>query len=145
MTIPLYILASLSVIGLADASYITYEELAGKVPPCLPLPMFNCAGVLQSAWAHFGPIPLSVLGMGFYAIVLLLTIALITLKHPPKYVRTALFGFGAFGFLFSLYLFYIQAIILQAFCTFCLISAFTCTLIFITSSIYFLKTKTNAK
>jgi uncharacterized membrane protein len=127
------LLVFLSLIGMADAAYITYEEFAGVVPKCLPLAGFDCGLVLQSEWSHIGPIPLSLLGVGFYATVFLLASYALVATKPHPWTRTLLAFLGTSGFLFSLYLFYIQAVVLKAFCVYCLVSAFTSTAIFVTS------------
>lgn len=127
----------LSLIGIADASYITYEEFMGLVPPCLPLPYFDCAGVLQSAWSHIGPIPLSLFGIGFYGLVFILSVYGLVAKKSHPFLRHALLLLGVWGFLFSAFLFGVQAFVLKAFCLFCLVSAVSSTLIFLTSWLNF--------
>lgn len=141
MVASLLLLIVLSLIGIADASYITYEEFSGRVPPCIQLPMFDCNSVLQSAWSHLGPIPLSLFGIGFYGLVFVLAVYALIVPQPYRYVRHVLVLLGAWGFLFSAYLFYVQAFVLLAFCSFCLLSATTSTLIFGTSWAHFLLTK----
>jgi uncharacterized membrane protein len=118
---------------MADAAYITYEEFAGVVPKCLPLAGFDCGLVLQSQWSHIGPAPLSLLGFGFYATVFLLACYTFVVAKPHPWTRTFLAFLGTTGFLFSLYLFYIQGVVLKAFCVYCLVSAFTSTGIFLAS------------
>ncbi len=145
MVAPLLALISLSIIGMADAIYITYEDLSGLVPPCLPLPMFDCAGVLQSSWAHIGPIPLALFGVGFYATVFLAAILSFVMKTPHPWLRYILLALGAWGFLFSALLFYVQGFVIGAFCTFCLLSAATSTGIFAASWWHFVKTKKEAR
>ncbi|MBP7842566.1 hypothetical protein KA017_01025, partial [Candidatus Woesebacteria bacterium] len=53
-----------SLVGIADASYITYEKFSGVVPDCGP--GFDCGAVLNSKWSSIGPIPLSLLGLAYY-------------------------------------------------------------------------------
>lgn len=127
------LLVILSLIGMADSGYITYEEFAGVVPRCIPVAGFDCGLVLQSQWAHIGPVPLALLGFGFYSMIFLLSSYLLVAPKPHKQVRTLLAFLGTFGFLFSLYLFYLQAVVLQAFCIYCLVSACTCVGIFLVS------------
>lgn len=127
------LLVFLSLIGMADSAYITFEEFAGVVPKCLPLAGFDCGLVLQSQWSHIGPIPLSLLGFGFYATIFLLACYALVVPKPHPWTRTILAFLGTTGFLFSLFLFYLQAVILQAFCIYCLVSAFSSTAIFISS------------
>lgn len=59
-----------AIIGLADASYITYEEYSGVIPVCGQ--GFDCGKVLSSSWAHIGPVPISVFGMLFYTTMIVL-------------------------------------------------------------------------
>lgn len=133
-----------SILGMADAGYITYEEfILGVTPQCANIPGFDCGAVLDSPWAYIGPIPLSVLGLGFYSVMFLLGCYL--LIQPKKYSWlpgvSALFGIAAF--LFSLFLMYLQAFTIGAFCLYCTISAGTSTLIFFTTTAYYLTLKRN--
>lgn len=136
------LLVFLSLLGMADAGYITYEEFSGVVPPCLPIAGFDCGAVLQSQWSHIGPIPLSLLGLGFYATVFVLASYSLVAKKPHRFVSPLLLFLGVSGFLFSVYLVYIQAFIIGAFCTYCMLSAFTSTAIFaVTTWNFFLSKK----
>ena len=144
-----------SLIGIADSSFITYEKFAGIVPECGV--GFDCGTVLSSKWASIGPIPLSLLGLFYYSTVFTLGILLVLefeintivnkyldkLKFPKNTIlRTvttteAILLVTAFGFLFSLYLIGIMAFVIQAWCKYCIISAASSILLFITSTIYF--------
>lgn len=138
-----------SILGIFDAGFITYEKMLGVVPPCQP--GFACAKVLESPWAYIGPIPLSVYGLVYYFVVLIIgslyfmqyDLKLITKKILPesqnKYAKQLkkyntqqwMMGLTTFGFFFSLYLLSIMAFIIQGWCLYCLISAFTCIVLFI--------------
>jgi uncharacterized membrane protein len=120
-----------SLFGLADASYITYEKFAHVVPTCVLTGIFKCSTVLESPWASIGPVPLSLLGMGFYATVFLLASYLLLKKDAPAKLSTLLFALSVFGFGFSLYLTGIQAFIIKAFCFFCVLSAVSSSLLFV--------------
>jgi len=135
--------------GIFDAGYITYEKILGVVPPCRP--GFACATVLESPWAYIGPIPLSVYGLGYYFAILTIAIMyflqfdvrkitqklipekenkfLITLRNMST--REWMMAFSTFGFFFSLYLMSIMAFIIQAWCYYCLLSAAACITLFI--------------
>ena len=119
-----------SLLGLADASYITYEKFSGVVPTCVLTGIFKCSTVLESPWSSIGPIPLSLLGMGFYATVFLLASYLLLKKDAPAKLSTFLFSLAIFGFGFSIYLTVIQAFIIKAFCFFCVLSAVSSSLLF---------------
>lgn len=64
-------------VGLADASYLTWEHFRDVPPPCeitwvsrVLGNWVDCGRVLNSKWAMVGSIPTSMLGMMFYAGVL---------------------------------------------------------------------------
>ncbi len=127
------LLVFFSLLGTADSAYITYEEFAGVVPSCAVLPGFDCGAVLGSQWAYLGPVPLSLLGLGFYVFTFFVSCyALVSPKvHPQTRNLLALLGTSAFAF--TLYLMYLQAVVIGAFCLFCLVSAFSSTGIFASS------------
>lgn len=140
------VLVILSLIGIMDASYITYEKLSGQIPPCGA--GFDCGGVLESPWAYIGPIPLSVFGLFYY--VLVFSIASLHFLDVDiqmlitSWTKSVAFSFPAhqlllylttFGFFFSLYLLSLMAFVIQAWCLYCLISAAVCISLFVTSLI----------
>ncbi|MCD8484619.1 vitamin K epoxide reductase family protein [Candidatus Woesebacteria bacterium] len=127
------LLIFLSMVGLADSGYITYEEWANVPSICQNIPGFDCGAVLDSAWAHIGPVPLSVLGFGFYATVFLLATYHLVMVQPKQSLTNVLLLLATSGFLFSLFLVYLQAVVIGAYCLFCMISAITSTLIFFTT------------
>lgn len=124
-----------AIIGILDASYITWEKVNHVIPPCSP--GFACETVLTSKWASIGPVPLSALGLLFYVSVLLIA-SLLFLEIP--YIKIAKSKFSvfqilqfltAFGFLFSLYLVFVMGVLIQGWCLYCLFSAATSTTLFI--------------
>lgn len=140
------LLIVLSIIGIADASYLTYEKLSGIIPPCSP--GFQCETVLTSKYAQIGPIPLSVFGLGYYLTVFFLAIANYidfnfattswlkkTFLHKSSPLDILLI-LTTFGLLFSFYLILLMGVIIQAWCLYCLVSAITCMLIFLTTQLY---------
>lgn len=128
----------LSLIGLVDSLYLTYEHLFQKLDFC-PLHAWwiDCGTVLKSKYAIVGPIPLAVLGVIHYSILLLLLYKWSKSKQKV-YIPFILSQIVA-GCIFSLYLLYVQAFILNAFCFFCLISAAVSVLLFITAVVVFRK------
>lgn len=144
-----------SLVGIADSSFITYEKFAGIIPECGP--GFDCGAVLNSKWSSIGPIPLSLLGLLYYLTVFSLGVLLVLeidiqkplnqlcdkLKFSKKNIlRTittaeALFLVTTFGALFSMYLVVLMAFVIGAWCKYCVISAGSSALLFITSIIYF--------
>ncbi len=127
------ILIILAILGVADSGYITYEKWANVPSICQNIPGFDCGAVLNSPWAYIGPIPLSVLGFLFYSFILSVAVYHLITVRPNPLVKHLLLLSTSFGFLFSLFLVYLQAVVIGAFCLFCMISAGTSTLIFLTS------------
>lgn len=115
----LYITAAIvSLIGLADAIYLTVEHVTGQSVRCTIVA--GCSEVLSSQYAVVAGVPLAAIGAAAYFTVF----SLATL---------AAFGYRVAGmlltvlvllmFLFSLWLIYLQAFVIHAFCQFCLLSA----------------------
>lgn len=128
-----------SVLGLLNASYITWSEMSGHLPPCRP--PFACDDVLASPWSHVGSIPLSIFGMIFYGIVAILA-ALIVLEVPKIFrLKTSLLLLlvGSLGMTFSLYLVFVMGTILHAWCLYCLFSAIDCAIVFLLSTVVWRK------
>ena len=110
--------ALLSLIGLADALYLTIEHVTGQSVRCTIIA--GCSAVLSSPYAVVAGIPLAVVGAGAYFTVFSLAIL-------------AIFGYRVAGklliplviamFLVSLWLIYLQAFVIREFCQYCLLSA----------------------
>ena len=134
----------LSLVGLIDAGYLSFQRAAGIIPPCIP--GFQCETVLRSPYANIGPIPLSVLGLVYYGIVFVLAVLVYLEKPLPSFLgRLRRAGASAsdilravtiFGLFFSIYLLTLMAFIISAWCTYCLISALTCLLLFFATGWY---------
>lgn len=128
------LLVVLALVGMLDAGYLTYEKVAGVLPPCGA--GFDCGQVLNSPWASVGPIPLSALGFLFYTTVLVIAcMNFLDIQMPNNVVpaKKMLLIMCSFGFLFSLYLIGVMAFVLQAWCLYCLVSAFISTSLCLTS------------
>jgi uncharacterized membrane protein len=108
----------LAVVGLVD-SFIIFEKVLGNIyAPCVIGE--GCETVLYSYYSKFLGIPLSWWGMGFYALAaVFLSLILISKKEVLEKIY---FLQITAGFLFSLYLFYVQVFELGTLCTYCMIS-----------------------
>lgn len=119
--IKLPLLASLfALIGLFDSIYLTVKHFKNEVVPCSLVE--GCEVVLNSAYAEIGGMPIAALGGLAYFTAFSLAI----LAGFGNQKVWTLFGIlvGTMG-LTTLYLLYLQAFVLGAFCQFCLISAAT--------------------
>lgn len=119
-----------SVVGLADASYLTYQHYAKIIPPCPAyLPFFDCGAVLTSQYATIGSVPIALVGTIHYALLTLL--AILALYFQKKTLLKLIFILTAVALLFSAYLVYLQLFVLEAICFYCTLSALVSLILFI--------------
>lgn len=115
----LYVVAALlSLLGLADALYLTIEHVTGQSVRCTILA--GCSAVLSSPYAVVAGIPLAAVGAAAYFTVF--SLAILTLFGYPQAGRF-LFVVVIAMFLVSLWLIYLQAFVIREFCQYCLLSA----------------------
>jgi len=115
----LYITAALlSLIGLADSLYLTVQHVTGQSVRCTVVS--GCSEVLSSPYAVVAGFPLAGFGAAAYFTVFsLATLALFGYRIAGK----LLLPLVSLMVLMSLWLFYLQAFVIRAFCQFCLLSA----------------------
>ncbi|MBC8031884.1 MAG: vitamin K epoxide reductase family protein [Pyrinomonadaceae bacterium] len=115
----LYAAASVvSLVGLADAIYLTVEHVAGRSVKCTIVS--GCSEVLSSQYATVAGIPLALVGAAAYFTVFsLATLGAFGYRVAGKLLTLAV----ALMFVTSLWLVYLQAFVIRAFCQFCLLSA----------------------
>jgi len=110
--------AIIALFGLADGIYLTVEHVTGRTAQCIA--SSGCQDVLSSKYAAMGPIPLASLGALAYFVAF--STALLAAFGYAK--CRSLFGLLV-GIMFAttLWLLYLQAFVLHAFCDYCLFSA----------------------
>jgi uncharacterized membrane protein len=112
------IAAIVSLIGLADAVYLTIEHLAGRSVQCTIVA--GCSQVLSSAYATLGGFPVAGIGaLAYFTAFSCATLAAFG-YHGARSLLTIVV---ALMFLATLWLLFVQAFILRAFCAYCLLSA----------------------
>ena len=137
------ILILLSLLGIADAAYLTFEHYRQVIPPCtvnrfLPIAS-DCGKVLNSSYSIAFGVPLAVFGIIQYSLLL---IAIILLAIYRKKIFTYwLILQSLVGAIFSMYFMYIQIGILKSICIYCTLSAFISFIIFFLVSKIFHKEK----
>lgn len=118
------IAAFVSLIGLADAIYLTVEHLSGRSVRCTLVS--GCSEVLSSPWATVRGYPLAGLGvMAYFVVFSLATLAAFGYKGTGKLLLLLVSAM----FLTTLFLFYLQAFVIHHFCQFCLLSALVTTIL----------------
>jgi uncharacterized membrane protein len=111
--------ALVALVGMADAAYLTIEHLAGNSVRCMVVS--GCDEVLQSKYATVaGGVPVAAVGLAAYFTVFsLATLAAFGYEGARKLLTPLV----AVMFLATLWFLYLQAFVIKAFCTYCLISA----------------------
>jgi uncharacterized membrane protein len=115
----LYVVAAIvALFGLADGIYLTVEHVTGRTAECIA--SSGCQDVLSSKYAAMGPVPLAAIGALAYFTAF--SLALLAAFGYAKY--ESLFALlVAVMFATTVWLFYVQARVLHAFCDYCLFSA----------------------
>ncbi|HLL76786.1 MAG TPA: vitamin K epoxide reductase family protein [Pyrinomonadaceae bacterium] len=116
--------ALLALVGVADSVYLTVQHLLGNTLRCTITS--GCSEVLGSPYASVWGVPLATFG----AVAYFTAFSLATLS-AFGYVkaRTLLAVLVAAMFVVTLWLLYLQAFVLNAFCQYCLLSAAVTTLL----------------
>ncbi|MDE2752742.1 MAG: vitamin K epoxide reductase family protein [Gemmatimonadota bacterium] len=121
--------AVLSLIGVFLAFYLVANNM-GWVPP-IPCGSGACGLVQSSKYAWIGPVPVSAVGLGGYLALFALSIAgLQRSLAGSRAIAFLLFAGALLGVLFSAYLTYLEAMVIQAWCRYCVASAILITVIF---------------
>lgn len=100
--------------GLAIAGYLSWAHYADTSVICVA--GGGCEKVQSSEYAELFGIPVAVLGFGAYAAIL----ALVAWDAPTA--RLAAASLALFGLLFSAYLLVVQAFVIEAFCSWCVVN-----------------------
>ncbi len=118
----------LAVLGFLDAGYLTVEHFLNRVPPCSITN--GCEKVTTSSYSLiFGVLPMSLMGALYYLAVIVALILYLDLRRQLIVKWTA--RFTAVGFVFSLYLVYLQLFVIKAICQYCMLSALSSTGLFV--------------
>jgi len=123
----------LPTIGLLVSIYMTIYKITSNDSMCIG--SGDCKTVNASRYAEVYGIPVAVLGVAGYAAIL----AVLLLGHRPGFLQQngtlLFFGLSLTGFLFTLYLVFVEVALIKAYCPFCITSQTAMTLIFIISVI----------
>lgn len=109
-------IAIICLLGIGVAGYLTYNKIAGGKIAC-PVGGSGCTIVQKSEYAEFAGIPVPYLGLFGWITILL------TLLIPGDIGRAATALLGVFGFMFSLYLKYVELFVIDALCQWCAANA----------------------
>jgi uncharacterized membrane protein len=123
----------LTIIGLLVSIYMTIYKITSNDSMCIG--SGDCKTVNASRYAEVYGIPVAVLGVAGYSAIL----AVLLLERRGGFFQEnaslLFFGLSLTGFLFTLYLIYVEVALIKAYCPFCITSQTVMTLIFIISVI----------
>jgi uncharacterized membrane protein len=125
--------AFLALFGIGDTTYLTYHHFTSQPVPCSILS--GCEQVLTSQWSTVGgflpvsvdlpalaAVPLAALGLVAYLVAFVL--AVLSLRGNRK--SWLVFGVHVTAMaVFSAWLLYLQGVVIESFCQYCLFSALT--------------------
>jgi uncharacterized membrane protein len=127
------ILVALAILGLAVSIYMTVFKLTSNENMCLG--SGDCSTVNNSRYASVYGIPVAAIGVAGYLAIL----ATLLLEGRNEFLRQnasmILFGLALAGFLFTVYLIYVEIALIHALCPFCITSQVAMTAIFMLSII----------
>jgi uncharacterized membrane protein len=130
----------ITVIGLFVASYMTvYKFTSQEVQDAMCVGSHGCSVVNASPYSEVRGIPVALIGVVGY--IVLLTVQL--LERRPGVVQDngtlIFFGISVTGFLFTVYLIFVEIALIKAYCPFCITSQVAMTLLFVISVIRLIK------
>ena len=119
---------ALAVLGLLVSIYMTIYKVTSNNSMCLG--SGDCSTVNASKYSEVNGIPVAVIGVLGYAAIL----AVHYFENRNRFFKQngtlIIFGMALTGFLFTLWLIYVEVAILRALCPFCVTSQTAMTLIF---------------
>jgi uncharacterized membrane protein len=125
-------------IGLAVSIYMTIFKLTNNNNMCVG--NHGCTTVNDSSYSVINGFPVAAVGIiGYLAILLVL---ILEVKGGRFFKENAIlvnFGLMLIGFLFTLYLIYLEIFVIKALCPFCLTSQIAMSILFILSVIRLVK------
>jgi len=123
----------LAIVGLLVSIYMTIYKITSNDSMCIG--SGHCKTVNASRYAEVYGIPVAVLGVAGYSAIL----AVLFLERKPGFFQEngtlLFFGLSLTGFLFTLYLIFVEVALIKAYCPFCITSQTVMTIIFIISVI----------
>lgn len=128
---------ALTIIGLLVSIYMTIYKITSNEAMCVGSQ--DCSVVNASRYSEVGGIPVAVIGVAGYLALL----AVQWLERKPGFFQQngamIFFGLSVTGFLFNVYLIFVEVALIKAYCPFCITSQVAMTLIFVISVIRLIK------
>lgn len=122
-----YLFLFLSALGFLDSAFLTFQHY-NKDPFSCPL-FGGCEQVTTSVYSEIFGIPVALLGAMYYGFIF--SLSLYSYLASKKQIIKIAGYFTTVGLLCSVYLVYLMAVVINAFCFYCVISALSSTLLFV--------------
>lgn len=107
-------------LAIAVSGYLSWLKIGSYEAVCIEGSVFDCGTVLSSVYSEVAGIPIAWLGL----VTNLIVVALLALENRVGFLREygaiLIFGVVLFATLFSIYLIYVQAALIRAYCPWCL-------------------------
>ena len=120
---------ALVILGLLVSIYMTIYKFTGDDGMCLG--SGDCHTVNASKYSEVNGIPVAIFGIGGYLAIL----AVLYFENSNRFFKQnatlMIFGMSLTGFLFTVWLIYVEIALLKAICPFCVTSQVAMTIIFI--------------
>lgn len=117
----------MALVGFADATYLAVEHWRGEMPNCSVI--HGCDEVLGSKYAEIGSVPVAFLGALYYLSLVILGLLFLDTKQA-RWAYLA--GYITWlGLIASVAFVWLMAVVIGAYCQFCLVSALTSGLLWI--------------
>jgi uncharacterized membrane protein len=107
-------------LGFLDATYLTIERFSGIALPCFT--GSGCETVTRSIYSAIGPVPISLLGAGYYLVLVVLFFAGLLYAKRALFEKAWLLTWA--GFFVSFVLVLLQLFVIRSICAYCMASAF---------------------
>lgn len=124
--------AVLSLAGGFVAFYLLAHNLGWAGGPIQCGENGGCGIVQASRWASVGPVPVSGIGLaGYSALFVLSLLGLQTRFAESRPLAVLIFGGALLGFIFTAWLTYLEAVVIRAWCRYCVASAAVMSAVFL--------------
>ena len=118
----------LAVLGLLVASYMTVYKWTDNQTMCLG--NGGCSAVNSSVYSEIYGIPVALVGVLGYAVILAALVLAGRLAFLRRNGVLIVFGLCLAGFIFTVYLIYVEIALIHALCPFCIVSQLIMSVLF---------------
>ncbi len=127
-------------IGLLDSTYLTYSHYSNQALTCPVVKKVNsCEIVATSSYSTMLGAPLSLFGLGFYLLIIIIGLA--SIKEKYQFTLNFIIPLAFVAWVFSARLTYLQIFVIKSFCYYCLLSALLSTILLVLGILIVKKTE----